>query len=212
MKLKSGQEEITLAGFLIILFIVAVVGGLVWVWYIWQSRFGGRTMEYDAREMAFIVQAQADISPNASPNAAAVKDPAATVVYPAAAIPPAPEPKKSAERPPALLDEAGSLIYLQLKSCVGEYPLLVGVDIARLLPSTQSASPRVHADFVVCRKDFTPVVVIFLEHGTGDPLRERATQLLKQSRIRLLRWDTNAVPDRESMRQQIFKSKSSATT
>lgn len=199
-----------MAGFLIFLFIAAVVGGVVWVWYIWQSRFGGRTTEYDAREMAFIVQAQADLSPNASPSPVPAKDPAATVVNPAAVLPHAPEPKKSTERPPALLDEAGSLIYLQLKSCVGEYPLLVGVDIARLLPSTQSASPRVHADFVVCRKDFTPVVAIFLEHGAGDPLRERAAQLLKQSRIRLLRWDANAVPDRESMRQQIFKSKSSA--
>ncbi|WP_018606596.1 hypothetical protein [Uliginosibacterium gangwonense] len=200
-----------MAGFLIFLFFAALVGGVIWVWYIWRSRFGGRTMEYDAREMAFVVQAQADLSPNASPKAAPARDPAATIVNPAAVVAPMPDLKKSAERPAALLDQAGSLIYLQLKSCVGEYPLLVGVDIARLLPGTQSASPRVHADFVVCRKDFTPVVAIFLEHGASDPLRERAAQLLKQSRIRLLHWEANAVPDRETMRQQIFKSKASAS-
>lgn len=199
---------------LLILFALVVAGCVVWIWYVWQSRFGNRMMDYDAREVALVMQARADLVPDKPPQAGASGRPAAEAPLRAApAVEVAPDNKpdhKPLERvtPRPLLDEAEALLYVQLKSCVVEHPLLIGVDVARLLPNTEFGAPRISADFVVCRKDFTPVVAIFLARPDQSSLQDRAQQLLKQStRIRVLKWDASTPPDREAMKQQIFKPK-----
>ncbi|MBK9393198.1 MAG: hypothetical protein IPN40_04650 [Uliginosibacterium sp.] len=208
---------------LIIAFFASLLGGVGWIWYVWQTRFASKMMDYDSREMAFLAEARiaAPSAPAEPPPVQAVPtSPTALAEMPLQAAllmaspPPLPTsaqaattPRRAGERPAPLLDEAGRVIYLDLKRGVGGYPIAVGVDIARLVPDTQLIPPRVQVDYLVCRKDFTPVVAIFLDRGSADPLRERALQLLKQSRIRVLRWSLNAPPTPEEMHQQIFRAK-----
>lgn len=223
--LKSRREERALIWLFTIALILILLGGFGWIWYVWQTRFASKMMDYDAREMAFLAEARlaspgtpaerpADAPAQGVPTPAEMplqaallmaSPPSATASLQAAAA-----PRRAGERPPPLLDEAGRVIYLDLKRGVGGYPITIGVDIARLLPDTQLIPPRVQVDYVVCRKDFTPVVAIFLERGHPDPLRERALQLLKQSRIRVLRWSVSAPPNPEEMHQQIFRAKTQA--
>lgn len=211
---------------LIIAFFASLLGGVGWIWHVWQTRFASKMMDYDSREMAFLAEARiaAPSAPAEPPPVQAVPtSPTALAEMPLQAAllmaspPPLPTsaqaattPRRAGERPAPLLDEAGRVIYLDLKRGVGGYPIAVGVDIARLVPDTQLIPPRVQVDYLVCRKDFTPVVAIFLDRGSADPLRERALQLLKQSRIRVLRWSLNAPPTPEEMHQQIFRAKTQA--
>jgi hypothetical protein len=214
-------------GWLVVVgFLAALLGGVAWIWHVWQTRFASRMMDYDSREIALLADARmaipgaADAAP--APTSAAAPAPPAMPPMPVAApaallmpsptalAPAAPAARRPGERPPPLLDEAGRVIYLDLKRGVGSYPITIGVDIARLVPDTQLIPPRVQVDFVVCRKDFTPVVAIFLDRGHPDPLRERALQLLKQSRIRVLHWNAAQPPSPEEMNQQIFKAKTQA--
>lgn len=199
---------------LVMVLVVAVLGCFGWVWHVWQTRFASRMMDYDSREMAILAEAQVAVPGAASARVGLAETPPAAPLAQAMAVarPATPVQKTGQERPNTLLDEAGRMIFKDLKECVGDYPVTVAVDVARLINDAQVIPPRVQVDYLVCRKDFTPVVAIFLDRGNPDPLRERALQLLKQSRIRVLRWDVAAPPAGETMRQQIFKPKAGAET
>jgi len=214
-RLEFGREELNVAWVLIFIFIGALLGCFVWAWRVWQARFAGRSMDYDSREFAFLAEAKigttnpAAARAGTSPEVLPIASPAIPAILAAQAGHPqqAPQPKTSG-RPAPLLDDAARLVYSNLKRCAGDYPVLVSVDVARLMNDEQTIPPRVQVDLLVCRKDFTPVVAIFIDRGSPEPLRERAIQLLKQSRIRVLRWDASNPPDAEAMRLQVFKPKS----
>jgi len=200
----------------IALLIVVPLGSLVWGWRVWQARFGARQVDTQQMEAVMLAQARAKLDSHAANPYAPVPQ-AATPIQafePGLALGATPanplaEQKKHG-RPPALLGEAERGIYDRLKSCVGDYPLSFGVDVARLISDAQPGLPRIQVDYLVCRKDFSPAVVIFLDRGHPDPQRERVIKLLSQSRLRILLWDVAHPPERDAMYAQVFKSKTGA--
>lgn len=192
------------------LILIAILGTMVFFLYralrVWQERFSHRDDDYDSARLMQLMQedsAKPDVPPAIL---APLPIPPVKATQPQHAAP-APQ----AEARPArrkLMDDAAQAAYLNLRSGVGDYPLLACVDIASLLDPHGPPPPRVQADFVICKKDFSPVVVILIERQPGDPMLTRAEHLLTQHRLRVLRWSAAAIPDRNTLREQIFKAKS----
>lgn len=193
------------------LIVALIVGILLFflyrAWSVWQSRFAYRSDELDPVQLFELIhgdQAQAPAPPLATPSILRSPPPQPLEPSPpaAAAVLLQPAARK------AVLDEAAQDVYLHLRTELSAYPLLCKVDIAALLPGHHSMLPRVQADFVICKKDFHPVVVILLERSSNDAQLDRAETLLRQQRLRVLRWRAEALPSRDKMRQQIFKPRS----
>ena len=188
-------------------------GGGYWAyraWQNWQERYGNRNDDYENGQLAIMLHARDDGSTPAAPPPAAAplapRPPAAVAPQPAAAA------SLSAAIPPGQvrhlpLDAAAQSVYLHLHVDIPQLPVLSCVDIACLLPPETRHTPRLLADFVICKKDFSPAVVIFIERGGEAVALDHAHQLLRAQRLRVLRWHANALPAREQMRQQIFKPK-----
>ena len=192
------------------LILVAILGTMVFFLYralqVWQSKFGHRNDDYDAARLMQLMKE--DPEQPVLPPAIQPPAPAPPAGLAQAEISP---PARPLEPPPhrrTLMDAAAQTTYLNLRSSVGDYPLLACVDIASLLDPHGAPPPRIQADFVICKKDFSPVVVILIERQAGDLMLTRAENLLRQHRLRVLRWPADAIPDRNSLREQIFKPKS----
>lgn len=170
-------------------------------WRVWQQRFGQRDEDFDSYRLQQLMQ---DKDAGQAPREPFEIKP--LPITPAAAV------VDTAPRARApLLDAAAQDAYLLLHADVAAgFPLLACVDIARLLDAHGVPPPRISADFVICKKDFTPAVVIFLERSPGDPMIERAQTLLRSHRLRVLRWPASALPSREEMRRQVFKPRTTA--
>lgn len=179
-------------------------------WQTWKERFGSRDDNYDIMQMQRLLADGDD------------KDPVQAVAVmaggklPKSIRQPAPEqmPLRQPAQPDAgprknlpVLDATAQEIYLRLHAEFPQIPLLCRVDVAALIGHTGTTAPRVQADFVLCKKDFTAAVVIFIERQQGDSLIARAEQLLRQQRLRVLRWSADRLPSREEMRRQIFRPK-----
>lgn len=188
-------------------------------WQVWETRFAHRH-EFDAEHLAMLMAQREEFElPAASPEPPPPRShhhsrlphrttpPKTAPAVAQAAAQPQPARTSGAARQP-LLGTTEQELYLRLHSELPGYPLLACVDIASLLAPTDTPAPRVQADFVLCKKDFTPAVVILLERAPANPLHDRAEALLRQHHLRVLRWPIDALPSREQMRHQIFKPKS----
>lgn len=207
-------------GWLILVAIIGVMGYfLLRAWRVWQERFANRH-EFDADHLALLMAQREEIEQPAMAPAASspVRSPRPAHKTPRAA-PAAADPQAAPHIPPPgndlhhgrrrpLLDAAAQEVFLRLQTDMPSFPVMAGVDIATLLDPHAPPPPRVRADFVLCKKDFTPAVVIFIERQHADPMLDRAEALLRQHRLRVLRWRADALPKREDMRHQIFKPKS----
>ncbi|MDP5241375.1 hypothetical protein Q9Q94_17710 [Uliginosibacterium sp. 31-16] len=207
-------------GWLILVAIIGVMGYfLLRAWRVWQERFANRH-EFDADHLALLMAQREEIeqpaaAPAPLPQARSPRPAHKTVrTAPMAADlqtphrPPAPANDFHHGRRKPLLDAAAQEVFLRLQTDMPGFPVMAGVDIATLLDPHAPPPPRVPADFVLCKKDFTPAVVIFIERQHADPMLDRAETLLRQHRLRVLRWRADALPKREDMRHQIFKPKS----
>lgn len=183
-------------------------------WQVWKERFGGRDDNYEIMQMQRLldsdekpdepIQAVAVMAGGKLP--ASVRKPAAAA--PARSLPPLPDAAQIESRKHLpVLDAPAQEIYLRLHAEMPQIPLLACVDVAALTGTTGVTPPRVQADFVLCKKDFTPAVVIFIDRVPGDSLQARAEQLLRLHRLRVLRWPVDRLPSREEMRKQIFRPK-----
>ncbi len=172
-------------------------------WKVWQERFGQRNDDFDDfRIQQLVHEGEADKAVAPREHFEIKPLPVAPV---AAVVDTTPRPR------PPLLDAIAQDTYLLLHADVAAgFPLLSRVDIANLLDPHGAPPPRVSADFVICKKDFTPAVVIFIERTPGDPMIERAQTLLRSHRLRVLRWPASALPAREEMRRQVFKPRAAA--
>lgn len=214
------------------LILVAILGLLMFfcyrAWTVWQTRFGNRH-EFDADHLAMLMAQREEISGSddapgdilATPIAnrrnstghtlfPKMEKPRPSLATPQAASGGsdiAKKPEVQATRRRQVLDAAAQEVYLRLRADMSSYPVLPAVDVAALVDS-DSGLPRMQADFVVCKKDFAPVVAIFLERpDTSLSTLDRVESILKQARLRVLRWPANALPSREEMHAQIFKSR-----
>ncbi|GAB2891500.1 hypothetical protein GCM10027046_20410 [Uliginosibacterium flavum] len=221
-------------GWLILAAIFGVMGYFLFrAWKVWQERFANRH-EFDADHLALLMAQREEFElpaePAPTPEVLAMRKPRAPravvvasnpdlVAKPARKAAPVVDLHKNHRKAPPsndlqparrkpVLDAAAQSVFLQLRNDLNNFPVLAGVDIASLLDPHGPTPPRVQADFVVCKKDFSPVVVIFIERDQIDPMLDRAETLLRQHRLRVLRWPANALPDKEQMRLQIFKPKS----
>jgi hypothetical protein len=223
-------------GWLILAAIFGVLGYFLFrAWRVWQDRFANRH-EFDADHLALLIAQREELEqPAAEPTPAPRPKPhLPRAPHPAQPVTPAPAPvpaparaagpvanlqqtprkaKAVADSQPSrrkpMLDMVSQAIFLQLRTDLSNYPILASVDIASLLDAHGTTPPRVQADFVVCKKDFSPAVVIFIERELANPMFDRAEALLRQHRLRVLRWRADKLPTREQMRHQIFKPKSS---
>ena len=213
------------------LILVAILGLLMFfcyrAWKVWETRFAHRH-EFDADHLAMLMAQREEISGSDDAPAEILATPVANrrnstghTQFPKAEKPRQPTPavqayssndaaKKidvQATRRKQVLDAAAQEVYLRLRADMSSYPMLPAVDVAALVDS-DSGLPRLQADFVVCKKDFAPVVAIFLERpDTHLPTLDRIESILKQARLRVLRWQANDLPSRDEMHAQIFKSK-----
>ena len=177
---------------IITLVIFAVLGfGAYRAWAVWNERFADRSMREQEREMALFAelkQAQTE-----APETIMVMDPPIQARKPAARtaapVVPAIPPKRDST---AIIDAAGRVVFFSLKIALPDHEILARVDTAALITGGETPPPRAMLDFVVCRRDFTPVAVIVLLRGE-DPLRERAAKLLEQSGLHVLRWEITSV-------------------
>lgn len=187
------------------LILAAIAGTMLFFLYralrVWQERFSHRDEDYDTARL----MQDADKPAHSPAISAQLPMPPVRATQPIHA---APAPQAEAPSPRRkLMDAPAQAAYLNLRSSIGDYPLLACVDIASLLDPHGPPPPRVQADFVICKKDFSPAVVILIERQAGDPMLSRAEHLLSQHRLRVLRWGADAIPDRDTMREQIFKPK-----
>lgn len=215
------------------LILVAILGVLIFfcyrAWTVWQTRFGNRH-EFDADHLALLMAQREEINGSDDAPADILATPISNrrnstghTVFPKAEKPRPPvavaqaygsgdavrKPEGQATRRKQVLDTAAQEVYLRLRADMSSYPTLPAVDIAALVDS-DNGLPRIQADFVVCKKDFSPVVAIFLERAdTPLPTLDRVEGILKQARLRVLRWPANALPSRDEMHAQIFKSRKS---
>lgn len=173
------------------------------VWFVRRSALSAQKEDYEARELALLAQVRADFGQKPVQDLKEFEDPSPVRQERV-------DTRSKKQRPSPVIDAKAQKIFAALKRILGPYPLLVNVDVASLLEQEDVIPPRVCADFVVCRKDFTPVAVILLERQQPDPLHERAMSLINRNRIRVLRWDAAAPLDQETMRRQIFKPKKPA--
>lgn len=217
------------------LFLAAALGALLFfifrAWRVWQTRFANRH-EFDPEHFALLMAQREEIEGPIDAQAPAPHSHKSRPKHPQSKLPgtgssdkaarrsarPAAEAPESTPRPDSvappprrkpLLDAQTQEVFLQLHADLPGYPLLSAVDIAALIDSHVAQIPRIQADFVICRKDFSPAVVIFLERNGKQSLLDRAESLLRQQRVRVLRWPVDALPAREEMRAQIFKHKKS---
>ncbi|NSL54230.1 hypothetical protein [Uliginosibacterium aquaticum] len=172
-------------------------------WRVWQQRFGQRDNDFDAYQLQQLVKEAEAGNPLPNHETFEIKP---LPVTPAAAVV---DTTPRTRRP--LLDGPAQDAFLLLHADVAAgFPLLASVDIATLLDAHGTPPPRVSADFVICKKDFSPAVVIFIERSPGDPMIERAQTLLRSHRLRVLRWPASSLPSREEMRRQVFKPRAAA--
>ena len=191
-------------------------GGGYWAyraWQNWQESYGNRSDEYDNGQLAMMLHAREDGETPHPPPPAAPAAPRPAVAFAASPAMPAAAPAalSAAILPGQVrrlpLDAVAQSVYLHLHVDIPQLPVLSCVDIACLLPADTRHAPRLQADFVICKKDFSPAVVIFIERNGEAAALDHAHQLLRTQRLRVLRWHANALPAREQMRQQIFKPK-----
>lgn len=168
-------------------------------WQTWKERFGSRDDNYEIMQMQRLLAESDDNDPI---QAVAVM---AGGKLPKSIRQPAPDAGPRKNLP--VLDATAQEIYLRLHAEFPQVPLLCRVDVAALI-GNEVTPPRIQADFVLCKKDFTPAVAIFIERRQGDNLLARAEQLLRQQRLRVLRWSPEQMPSRHEMRRQIFRTKS----
>lgn len=200
--------------FILIFFAAVMLFFLIKAWQIWKERFHSRDDNYELMQMHRLldggdedidpIQAVAVMAGGKLPKSIRQPAPAAQAM---ARSSPVPENGSAALRKNVpVLDAPAQEIYLRLHAEMPQIPLLACVDVA-LLTGQGVTPPRVQADFVLCKKDFTPAVVIFIDRTQGDSLQARAEQLLRQQRLRVLRWSVDRLPSREEMRKQIFRPK-----
>ncbi|MBS1209310.1 MAG: hypothetical protein H6R19_1708 [Proteobacteria bacterium] len=196
-------------GVLILVALLGVMGYFLFrAWRVWQERFAHRH-EFDAEHFALLMAQreeidQISVTPSPAPRPVKLAHPNKP---PAETPPPAQaHPVQTRHRQP-LLDATAQEVFQFLRTSLPNTPILAGVDIVRLLDPDAPPPPRVQADFVLCKKDFIPAVVIFIERDAGVPLHDRAEALLRQQRLRVLRWRAGALPSHEQMHLQIFKPK-----
>lgn len=201
-------------GWLILVVLLALlVFAFYRAWSVWQEKFANRH-ELDSAHLALLIahreELESPLAHTEKPAARKHKEhrPSRKEQFvrsiPAAlggqALP------ATARKP--LLAAAAQEVFLRLHSELPGYPILSGVDIAVLLDAQGVPPPRVQVDFVLCKKDFSPAVAIFIEHEPSNPMIDRVVSLLREQRVRVLRWQADALPEREQMRHQIFKPKS----
>ena len=168
---------------LVVLIILAVLGWLLYqAWNTYQTRFAERQAMEESRAMAFINEAKS-VRPSVVKPTAAVRTDAAHTT---------------------LLDAPGRLAYFMLKVELSDHEILARVDPAALFGENSVQPARAMLDLVVCKRDFTPVAVVMLLRPDEDPLRERVMQQLAQNGLRVLRWPVNALPERSTVRTQVF--------
>ena len=184
---------------------IGLLACAVVVWLFRRSALFGRHEDYETREQALLAQVGADLGHKVANDLKEFEEPALAKGEQA-------HPPKNRHLPRPILDEQAQKIHAALKYNLGPYPLFVNVDIACLIEQEDVIPPRVNVDFVVCRKDFTPVVAILLQRRKADPLHDRAMILLNRNKIRVLRWDAAAPLDQETIRSQIFKPKKQTET
>jgi hypothetical protein len=203
--------------------ILAVVLGAIFfclyrAWGIWQTHFANRH-EFDADHLALLMAQREEIEQPVEPTR--TSRPGRPRFPLPSSQPPSLSPlvtrplrkeegsedrNESRHRKP-LLDAAAQSVFDYLRSDLANYPVLALVDLASLLETESSNIPRIHVDFVVCKKDFSPALVIILERRNSGLSLDRAETLLRQHRLRVVRWRADALPDAAQMHQQIFKSK-----
>lgn len=119
-----------------------------------------------------------------------------------------------AKRP---LSQPEQVLYYRLVRVLPDYMVLAQVSLSRLLGVKAGHNAqawfnrinRMSADFVVCRKDSSVVAVIELDdssHVREDRLvadRKKETAL-QSAGIRLLRWNVKALPDEETIKNQLL--------
>lgn len=201
---------------LLILFAAVMLFFLIKAWQIWKERFSKRDDNYELLQMQRLLDGNDDKAADPVEAVAimaggklpkSIRQPGRPPRPAAVPFMPLPENAEAASRKHLpVLDAPAQEIYLRLHAEMPQIPLLSCVDVA-LLTGQGITPPRVQADFVLCKKDFTPAVVIFIDRTQGDPLQARAEQLLRQQRLRVLRWPVDRLPSREEMRKQIFRPK-----
>ncbi|KAF7598317.1 MAG: hypothetical protein CGU28_12670 [Candidatus Dactylopiibacterium carminicum] len=174
-----------------LLFAGLLGGGGYWAyraWRNWQENYGHRNDDYDAGQLALLLHEKAG---------------------PERPTPPAPPPRPMPSGPPARflpLTDAVQTLYVLLRAEFPQLPMMCCVDIASLLPDTPRP-PRIQIDFVICRKDFSPAVAIIIERPNEKDMLDQAQALLRERRLRVLRWSADALPGQEEIRQQIVRPK-----
>lgn len=130
-----------------------------------------------------------------------------------------PGAQKSRVNPLRVLTVMEQLFYERLKKALPEYVICCQVHLLQLVRidkdnhGAQEALKRskmMSVDFVVCRQDFSVIAAIELDDSSHElPHRRKADNrknyLLAVSGIPLIRWKTNALPDPETIREQIVK-------
>lgn len=189
-----------MAGSIFLVFVALMLFFLYRAWRVWKERFGGRDENYDAFELQKLIAEESAVK---NPAPASTGTPGSA---PAAAPAPAPAapPGETRSRPAPVLDAAAQEFFFRLKAELPQIPLLVCVDLLSLTGRAGTMPPRIAADFVLCKKDFSPVVAIFLEREPSDPMLDRAEERLRQMRVRVLRWPASQLPSREEMREKIL--------
>jgi hypothetical protein len=194
---------------------IGLLWGLLRIKRIWKQRFA-RRHEFDAKHLALLMAQRAEIEAAERAAQPAVIRQRRTLSLPSVSPSLLPihlshkttKTNNGAARPkPPILDAVGQAIYQDLARDASQYPILCKLDIAMLLNPPGPATPRVHADFVICKKDFSPAVVILIDRKTSNPELDKAQTLLRQHRLRVLRWRADALPTPAEMHQQIFKPK-----
>lgn len=206
------------------LILAAVLGLLLFfcyrAWKVWETRFAHRH-EFDPDYLALLMAQREEI--NGSDDAPARHSSSGTGRHnpPAADRGKTPgtamngisheDAAKDAGTPgrrKPLLDSPAQEVYLRLRADMSGYPIMAAVDVAALITPVPSHLPRLQADFVVCKKDFSPVVAIFLERPqTSAATLDQVETVLRHHRIRVIRWLADELPSKEQMHAQIFKSK-----
>lgn len=204
------------------LILAAILGLLLFfcyrAWKVWETRFANRH-EFDPEYLALLMAQREEINGSDDAPSSARASSGNSKHNPPSAEKPRPValPAQNEQKDPGtpgqrrqLLDAPAQEAFIRLQADMSGYPVLAAVDVAALITPVQNHLPRLQADFIVCKKDYSPVVAIFLERpAISAATLDQVETVLRHHRIRVLRWPANALPSREQMHAQIFKSKKS---
>lgn len=164
----------------LVLLIIVLVGGwmLHRAWSIWKENFLDRRQLERSREQAFLAEVRAQGKSSV--------------------------PSRTGTPPPsAILDAPARALLHLLRLELREHEILAAVDVATLFGGNE-LPPRTRIDYLVCRRDFTPLAAIFVERGQSDALRERAMRQVAARGVRILRWGVDALPARAQIVPQVL--------